>query len=74
VKGESVAAKTVDFEPEQNSPTARLPVSSSSAPAPKFWLTTSSNKRHNSSCRYFEKSRGRFCGPTEGIPCKLCGG
>lgn len=39
-----------------------------------YWITTSSHKRHNNRCRYFGTSRGRMCGPTEGIPCKLCGG
>ena len=36
------------------------------------WLSLNSNKRHNTSCRYFKKSRGRLCGPLEGIACKLC--
>ena len=38
------------------------------------WLTTSSNKRHNSSCRWFKNSKGRPCRADEGIPCKICGG
>jgi hypothetical protein len=38
------------------------------------WLTISSNKRHNSSCRWFEDSKGRHCRADEGIPCKKCGG
>jgi hypothetical protein len=38
------------------------------------WLTTSSNKRHNSSCRWFKNSNGRPCRANEGIPCKICGG
>jgi len=37
-----------------------------------FWLSTSSNKRHTSSCRYFKNSNGRFCEANEGIPCKIC--
>jgi hypothetical protein len=40
----------------------------------KFWMTNSSSKRHNSGCRYFENSNGRYCGPHDGIPCKICGG
>ena len=40
----------------------------------KFWITSSSRKRHNSSCRYFQKSNGGPCGPDDGIPCKICGG
>ena len=43
-------------------------------PAQGFWLTTSSNKRHNAGCRHFRKSGGRFCGKGEGIACKVCGG
>jgi hypothetical protein len=38
------------------------------------WLTSSSSKRHNASCRYFQSSKGRPCTATEGIPCKICGG
>jgi hypothetical protein len=38
------------------------------------WLTTSSNKRHNSSCRWYRTSRGQPCRADEGIPCKICGG
>jgi hypothetical protein len=38
------------------------------------WLTASSGKRHNSRCRYFKITAGRFCGSDEGAPCKLCGG
>ena len=39
-----------------------------------YWLTVSSNVRHNSKCRYYQKSKGRPCGPDEGTPCKVCGG
>ena len=38
------------------------------------WLTTSSSKRHNSSCRYYMNSKGRPCRADEGIACKICGG
>ena len=38
------------------------------------WLTKSSKKRHNSSCRYFRQSNGRPCGANTGIACKSCGG
>ncbi len=40
----------------------------------KFWMTSSSRKRHNSSCRYFQNSNGGPCEPDDGIPCKICGG
>lgn len=39
-----------------------------------YWLTRSSNKRHNSRCEHYKKTNGRPCGPDEGVPCKLCGG
>jgi len=40
-----------------------------------YWLNTKSNKRHNSSCRYYGKIKnGRRCGKTEGRPCGICGG
>lgn len=38
------------------------------------WLTVSSGKRHNSSCRYFKNGDGRPCTATEGTACKICGG
>jgi len=39
-----------------------------------YWLTTSSGRRHNASCRYYNSSKGRPCGPNEGTACKVCGG
>jgi len=39
-----------------------------------FWLTTSSKKRHNNSCKYYKSSKGSECGPNDGSPCKSCGG
>lgn len=48
--------------------------SSGAASSSAFWLNTSSNARHNSSCRWFGKSkRGRYCGPEEGKACGVCG-
>lgn len=44
------------------------------APAP-YWLNTSSNIRHNASCRYFRQTtHGRSCTSSEGTPCSTCGG
>lgn len=34
---------------------------------------SSTGKRHNSRCRYYN-SKGRDCGPSEGVACKICGG
>jgi hypothetical protein len=39
-----------------------------------YWLTSSSNVRHNSGCRYYENSKGRACSADEGKPCEVCGG
>jgi hypothetical protein len=38
------------------------------------WLSINSDKRHNSNCKHFEKSRGRHCEKTEGTPAGCCGG
>lgn len=38
------------------------------------WITINSRKRHNASCRWFQNSKGRMCGPNDGIACKICGG
>lgn len=40
-----------------------------------YWLNTSSNVRHNRSCRYYANTkRGRKCSASEGKPCGICGG
>ena len=39
-----------------------------------YWMTNSSHKRHNKNCRYYKNSNGHFCGPKDGIACKICGG
>jgi hypothetical protein len=54
------------YRPSASKPANRIQKNST------HWLSLNSNKRHNSSCRYFKKSRGRLCGPFEGIGCKLC--
>lgn len=38
------------------------------------WMSASSGKRHNSKCRYYQNSKGRLCGPNDGVACKICGG
>ncbi|PHN02993.1 hypothetical protein CRP01_29765 [Flavilitoribacter nigricans DSM 23189 = NBRC 102662] len=40
----------------------------------KYWLTISTQTRHNSGCRYFQDSQGQFCAKNEGTACKRCGG
>lgn len=37
----------------------------------QYSLSTT-GKRHNSGCRYYGSSKS--CGPTDGVPCKICGG
>lgn len=43
-------------------------------PSHSYWLTASSGVRHNGTCRYYRKSKGRLCGPNDGRACKICGG
>jgi len=78
LKKENQALRKLAFEKQAPAQTAVQPTPASQTvqkpPAEKYWITTSSGKRHNSSCRYYMNSKGRLCGPNEGIPCKLCGG
>ena len=39
-----------------------------------FWLSTTSNKRHNRKCENYRKTRGYPCSKGEGSPCSKCGG
>jgi len=59
-----------EFRARQRAPTT------SPATAPlSFWLNTSSDVRHNSTCEHYRNTRqGRPCGPTDGRPCGRCGG
>ncbi len=50
------------------------PTTSPPAATNTHWITNSSGVRHNSSCRYYENSKGRKCGPDAGRACKICGG
>lgn len=52
---------------------AKKPPSQEQPEGGSHWLS-STGKRHNSSCRYFKSSKGRPCGPGEGVACKICGG
>jgi hypothetical protein len=38
-----------------------------------YWIS-STGKRHNANCRYYQTSKGRPGSATEGTPCKKCGG
>jgi micrococcal nuclease len=58
-------------EPE---PTETAPTDEDDKPL-SYWLNTSGNVRHNSSCRYFKNTkRGRACSKSEGKACGICGG
>jgi len=39
-----------------------------------YWISAKSKIRHNRRCRNYRKVKGRPCGPTDGKPCKACGG
>lgn len=62
--------------PARASPQSASPTASASTDAQTLthWLTTSSGKRHNQSCKNFQVTKGRSCTATEGTPCKTCGG
>jgi hypothetical protein len=60
--------------PAPYTPSPARVVPSKPSSAVEYWITTSSGKRHNSGCRYFQTSRGRPGGATEGTACKICGG
>jgi regulator of replication initiation timing len=73
------ASPTLPPQAYQSTPVRSQPVPSTIQSPPQtaakqYWLTSSSSKRHNSSCRYYGTSKGRACGPTEGVACKICGG
>ena len=51
-----------------------LPSAQPTDNALKYWLTSSSGKRHNSRCRFYSTSRGVPCGPNDGTACLKCGG
>ena len=68
-----VSIPTSPSPPAPSSTPAHLAPSKPSS-AVEYWITTSSGKRHNSGCRYFQTSRGRPGGANEGTACKICGG
>jgi hypothetical protein len=59
----SVPAGTMGF----TAPTA------GAADAGGYWIS-STGKRHNANCRYYQTSKGRPGSPGEGVGCKICGG
>ena len=69
----SVSTPLTPAPPSTPSAARVVPTKPSSA-AVEYWITTSSSKRHNSGCKYFQTSRGRPGAATEGTACKICGG
>lgn len=50
-------------------------VKSGAAVPTGYWLNTSSNTRHNSTCKWHQNTkRGRKCTANEGNACGICGG
>lgn len=41
---------------------------------PSYWVTSSSGKIHNSTCRYYKNSNGYLTKSPQGTNCKICGG
>ncbi|MGD0515896.1 MAG: thermonuclease family protein [Thermoguttaceae bacterium] len=62
------------FDAKANNPNTPKTTKSPADQTQNYWLTASSNVRHNSKCRNYQKTKGRACGPGEGTPCKVCGG
>ena len=61
-------------ETETNTTAVIGVASSACAVDAKYWITASSKKRHNSTCKYFKKSKGYPTNEKVGVPCKICGG
>ena len=40
----------------------------------QYWITSSSKKRHNPTCKYYKQSKGYLTKDKIGVPCKICGG
>jgi hypothetical protein len=57
-------------------PTSQLtPAKSIERASLTHWLNTNSNARHNSSCKWYGKTKhGLYCSAEEGKPCGECGG
>ena len=63
--------------PPPVAPTPRQSQGIQPAPAVEqaYWINTKSGIRHNRNCKWFGNTvNGRPCGPTDGRPCKQCGG
>ena len=57
-----------------NTPPVSVEAQAAAAEGLTHWITSTSGVRHNKKCSNFQKSKGRFCAPDEGRPCRQCGG
>ena len=65
----TVTAPTVSA----NTPAA-APSEESATDSKRYWVTSSSGKTHNRSCRWYANSRGYYSAKGTGNNCKVCGG
>lgn len=72
-----------DFRHKGKQAAASAPSAQAPAPSPaahpasgekQYWVTTSSGKTHNVSCRYYANSNGYYSSTGTGNNCKICGG
>ncbi len=67
-------ARNVNLAGGGSNSSAPSAISGSALPdSASVWIS-SSGKRHNSRCRFFNSGKGREGSATEGVPCKICGG
>ena len=64
----SPAAQTSSLSPKPS------PETTVSQKAVSYWVTYSSGKIHNQSCRYYQSSNGYLTTSPQGTDCKICGG
>lgn len=50
------------------------PVSQTENVEQRYWITTSTHKTHNATCRFYESSRGYYAQTGSGNNCQVCGG
>lgn len=51
-----------------------VPTPSADTPAQRYWVTSSSGKTHNASCRWYANSNGYYSATGTGNNCRVCGG
>lgn len=64
-----------EFKKYNKQPTKTVDVERTNTTQGKYWINSSSNTRHNSSCRYYENTKkGYLTDKKEGKACGQCGG